>query len=195
MSLSLLKIRDLYYDFSVSGIILLLLALLFTAPLNAAENTTKTYEDEDFYLRFVFRTPEQTAAFYEGRGFPKVAINRIVQSCYVTVILKSRTDDIIWLELDNWEFKTNNKKIQRYQRAYWEKQWQEVNLKQAFRSTFGWTLLPEVRELQPAESVSGNITLTAQTEPFSLSMRFARGKNKKGKMKTLRLNDLYCKGR
>lgn len=172
---------------------LLLLLLLSAAPLIAAEKNKNVYQDEDVYLRFIHRSAEQVGAFYEGRGFPKAAIARVVQSCYVTLILKNKSDDILWFELDNWSFHKNGKTIPRYKQAYWNKQWDEIKLKQAFRSTFGWTLFPEVRDARPGESVSGNISLPMQTHPFSLTLNFARGKNKNGKMKTVKLNDIYCK--
>lgn len=187
-----------YLHCSVTGSILLFLALLFivllpTSPLMAAEKKKNVYQDEDIYLRFIYRSSEQVAAFYEGRGFPKAAIERAVQTCYVTIILKNRSDEVLWFELDNWWFHKNGKTISRYTQSYWNKQWDELKLKQAYRSTFGWTLFPESRDARPGESVSGNITIPKQTYPFSLTLNFARGENKKGKMKTVKLNDIYCK--
>ena len=198
MTLSLFKKRYLHHTCSLTDIVLLFLALLLlvlflSTPLIAAEKNKNVYQDEDIYLRFIYRSAEQVAAFYEGREFPKAAIERAVQTCYVTVILKNKSDDILWFELDNWLFHKNGKTIQRYKQAYWNKQWDEMKLKQAYRSTFSWTLFPETRDAQPGESVSGNITIPMQTHPFSLTLNFARGENKKGKMKTVKLNDIYCK--
>jgi len=200
MTISLFKKRYFYSACSIGDIVLRLLALLVllllllpATPLMAAENKKDVYEDEDIYLRFIYRSAEQVAAFYEGRGFPKAAIARAVQSCYVTVILKNKSDDLLWFELDNWLFHKNGKTIPRYKQTYWNKQWDEMQLKQAYRSTFGWTLFPETRDARPGESVSGNITLPMQMHPFSLTLNFARDENKKGKMKTVQLNDIYCK--
>ena len=199
MSKSLFKKRYLYHHCSIADIVFPFLSLLFLvfvlgAPLIAAENKKNVYEDDDIYLRFIYRSAEQVAAFYEGREFPKAAIERAVQTCYVTLILKNKSDDILWLELDNWLFHKNGKMIPRYKQSYWNNQWDEMKLKQAYRSTFSWTLFPEIRDARPGESVSGNITIPMQTLPFSLTLNFARGQNKKGKMKTVKLNDIYCKG-
>jgi len=180
----------------------LLFCFLFCSPLLAVEKTASkkkenTYEDSEIYLRTVYRSPEQLAAFYEGREFPQEAIKRITQSCYFTIILKNKTDDILWLEIDNWQFSANsaqnNQIIQRYNRAYWNKQWDEINLKQAFRSTFGWTLMPDVRDLRAGEGVGGSIPIPMQTDKFSVTLNFATGKDKKGKMKSVTLPNIQCK--
>ena len=199
MTIYLYKKRFLHHTYSISDIFflflaLLLLLLLLSPPLVAAEKKKNIYEDDDIYLRFIYRSAEQVAAFYEGREFPKAAIERAVQTCYVTIILKNKSDDILWFELENWLFHKNGKTIPRYKQSYWNKQWDEMKLNQAYRSTFSWTLFPETRDAQPGESVGGNITIPMQTDPFSLTLNFARGENKKGKMKTVKFNDIYCKG-
>ena len=187
-----------YYYLSASLYTLILCFLL--TPLVQADSHSKkkkknVYEDNDVYLRSIYRSPEQIYAFYEGREFPHAAIKRITQSCYVTIILKNKTDDVLWLEIDNWVFTKNNPKkdiIHRYKRDYWNKQWDEVNLKQAFRSTFGWTLMPDVRDLRAGEGVGGSIPIPMQTENFSLTLNFATGKNKQGKIKSITLPNIHC---
>lgn len=182
------------YFYSLASTFILLLALFMSSTaLIAAEKKNNTYEDSDIYMRFIYRSADQLAAFYEGREFPKTAINRITQSCYVTAIIKNKTDDVLWIELDNWVFKNKDKTINRYERSYWLKQWEDVKLKPAHRSTFGWTLMPESRDLLPGESVAGNITIPMQTQHFSLTINFVTGKDKKGKVKTLQFNDMRCK--
>jgi len=176
-----------------TGFSVLLIGIFLCSPLQAAEKKKNTYEDEDIYLRSVYRSPEQLAAFYEGREFPKAAIKRIIQSCYVTIILKNKTDDILWLELDNWIFEQKSKIIQRYNRTYWNQQWDEVKLQQSHRSTFGWTLMPEIRDLRPGEGVGGSVPIPMQTENFSLTLNFATGKDKKGKLKSVKLPKIHCK--
>lgn len=178
---------------SIARIIFLFLGLLFSTPLIAADKQKNVYEDDELYLRYIYPFAEGIAAFYEGRGFPKSAIERVTQTCYVTFVVKNKSDDILWFELDNWLFHKNGETIQRYKQSYWDKQWDEIKLKQAYRSTFSWTLFPEVRDARPGESVSGNIALPVQTQPFSLTLNFARGENKNGKMKSVKINDIICR--
>jgi len=171
----------------------LIILMIICSPINAEKKKKNAYEDDEIYLRFVYRSPEQITAFYEGREFPKSAITRITQTCYVTVIIKNKTDDVLWLELDNWIFEKNKQIIKRYKRPYWKKQWEEINLPQAHRSTFGWTLMPDVRDLRPQEGVGGSIPIPKQTGNFSVTFNFATGSDKKGKMKTVKIPETYCK--
>ena len=49
-------------------------------------------------------TAEQTAAFYEARGFPGEAIDIITTTCFVTVHVRNRSRKVIWLDTGRWRF-------------------------------------------------------------------------------------------
>jgi hypothetical protein len=169
------------------------LLLLFGAS-HAIEHKTDNPQIENKQLKFRLtpRTREQTAAFYEGRGFPKSAINQIADTCFFTVIIRNKSDKVLWLELKNWRFYSNNQPVVRLDRKYWEQQWQKINLPQSYRSTFGWTLLPDVRDLQPNEPVGGNIVLPRTREPFTIEALFKTGTNKRGNDIVLRFTNIQC---
>ena len=65
----------------------------------------------------------------------------------------------------------------------------------ANRATFGWTQLPEVRDLRPSEPVGGNVALLPPPGRFRLEARFATGVHKQGKEIVVILDDLSCPGR
>ncbi len=159
---------------------------------NRPKDNEHIYEDKDVSIRIFLRSPEQMAAFYEGREFDKLAIQRISATCNVTVILKNKTADILWLVLDDWQFSRDDSPIHRLKRSYWSAEWDKINLSQAHRSTYGWTLLPEERDLYPNEGVGGSVTLPSQSQPFSLRFHFATGRNKQGKVKSITINHLSC---
>ncbi len=152
-----------------------------------------SFEDKDIMLRFVSFTPQQIGSFYEGREFSRQAIKKLMESCYVTVIVKNKTNDILWLDLDKWVFKQQGKIFQRQTRDYWKKQWEAIDLPQSHRSTFGWTLMPVVRNLYPNEGVGGRIPIPMQTMPFNLTLNFPTGENRRGKVKSITMKDLICK--
>lgn len=152
-----------------------------------------TYEDKDIRMRFVQFTPQQIGAFYEGREFNKAAIKKLMAVCFVTIILKNKTDDTLWLELDHWNFNNDGKSFNRLTRAYWQEQWDEIDLKQAHRSTFSWTLMPATRDLYSGEAVGGRIPIPMQNEPFSLTLNFSTGDDKKGKVKSVNIDNITCK--
>ena len=176
------------------SLLLCTISFFYSHVLLAATQQPTKYEDKDVLARLIFRTPEQLAAFYIGRGFKQEAIKKIQETCFVTAIIKNRNVDVMWLELDNWTFTSGEQPITRIKRDYWKKKWQEIKLPMNHQSTFGWTLLPEVRDLRRDESVGGNVIIPMQSGSFNLTMRFKTGPDKKGKEKKIIFQNIKCVG-
>jgi hypothetical protein len=117
-------------------------------------------ENGQLLVALIPHTPEQMAAFYEARGFPKAAIARISDTCFMTVHIENKSQGVIWLETGDWSFTSNRQPLQRLGTDYWNRQWDAIDLPLANRATFGWTQLPAVRDLQPGEPVGGNNAVT-----------------------------------
>ncbi len=149
-------------------------------------------ENDQILIVLIPHAPEQMAAFYEARGFPRDAIDLIRQTCFVTVHIENKSRSTIWLEQKNWRTSSNSKPLPRLGRDYWDRQWNEINLRLASRSTFGWTQLPLVRDLQPDEPVGGNIIFPGTTESFDLEARFYIGQDKRGGMLVTRFENIQC---
>jgi hypothetical protein len=66
-------------------------------------------------------------------------------------------------------------------------------LSQAHQSTFGWTQLPESRDLRQFEHVGGNVAVEWKDQPFKLIATFKTGADKTGKSKTITVENLTCK--
>ena len=173
---------------------LLLAGLLWGVPaLTHAETPPTPSIDKDGLYMFVrLNTPDQMAAFYEARGFPSRAIDRLRRTCFVMAHVENRGDKVIWLELKNWHFISTQGEIRRLDRNYWNSVWDEIGLPQASRSTFGWTQLPGERDLQPGEPVGGNVILPATDEPFTLMADFLTGKDSRAGMISARFENLHC---
>jgi len=150
------------------------------------------YKDAQVSVRVVMRTPDQLTAFYLGREFNRAAIDKILETCFVTPIIHNKTLDVLWLELDEWQFSQGDKIIPRIKRDYWPDKWQEAELPQSHQSTFGWTLMPEVRDLRLDEGVGGSVVIPMQSRPFTLTMKFRTGADKQGPVKTVVFEDLKC---
>ncbi len=150
------------------------------------------YEDNEVAIRIVLRTPEQLTAFYLGRGFNRSAIDRILDTCFITSVIHNKTLPLLWLELDHWRFKRGAEEIHRIKRDYWREQWRETDLPQAHRSTFGWTLMPEARDLRLDERVGGSVVIPKQTKPFTLIMNFHTTADKQGRVKTVAFEGIEC---
>jgi hypothetical protein len=149
-------------------------------------------ENERLYLFVRLFTPQQMAAFYEARGFPKNAIERLRKTCFLMAHIENRGDEVLWLDLQHWRFTGADGALRRLDREYWQAVWDEIDLPQANRSTFGWTQLPEVRDLQPGEPVGGNLVLPRTGKPFTLGADFLSGKDRRHGRIEVRLQDLRC---
>lgn len=143
-------------------------------------------------MRVTARTPEQVAAFYEARGLPRSAIELLRRACYLTVGVLNKTGDILWLELNTWRAATPTGDVERLDRAYWNTAWTRLDVPQAKRATFGWTLLPEQRDLYPGESAAGNLVLAYADSPFTLQARFATKADRSGKEQVIEIADISC---
>ncbi len=149
----------------------------------------------ELYLSVAPRTPEQIAAFYEARHFPPDAVAALARACLLTVNIRNRSQTVIWLEPARWRFLSQDGDIRRLDRAHWDALWRRINLPAAQRATFGWTQLPETRDLRPGEPVGGNVAVEPPARPFTLEARFSTGADRQGPEIVVRLEDLYCPGR
>ena len=149
-------------------------------------------ENDDMLMVLMPHTPEQIAAFYEARGFPKKALELISKACFITVHIENKSNRVIWLETANWRLSSNNQTLRRLGKEHWDNRWNEINLPLANRSTFGWTQLPVQRDLQPDEPVGGNIVLKGNLRKFNLEARFLTGRDKRGGLLVVRFQDIEC---
>ena len=166
-------------------------------PVAATFGIDKPYkgphiENDDLLVVLRPRTPEQMTAFYEARGFPKAALERIANACFVTVHIRNRSKRVIWLDLAEWAFSSTGQPLTRLDRDYWRAQWDDIDLRQASRSTFGWTLLPETRDLQPDEPVGGNVVFSGQTRKFDMTLNLPTGQQRRGEPITLEFKNVDC---
>lgn len=143
-------------------------------------------------IKFIPRTPNQMASFYEARGFPKEMREVLKQQCFITVGILNTSKTKIWLDLSDWKFSAAGKPIKREHRDYWKKRWQDMGMPLNKQSTFRWTLIPETLDYLPGEHEGGNIVLPFTDKPVSLTATFATGENKQGEKITITTDKLFC---
>ncbi len=170
----------------------LLLSLMCWPVFSFAADTRIVRDGLSFYLSA--RTPEQTDAFYSARGLPTNAVQAIAQTCFLTVGLHNRSADVVWLDLAHWRFTdASGREIARISLPEWTARWQKMSVPLAAQATFGWTQLPETRDMQPDEDVGGNVPLTPPPSgEFTLVARFPTGAEGKGKPIIISVPGLTC---
>jgi hypothetical protein len=166
---------------------------LGAATVAAAQEGRITVEHEGLRLSAAPRAPDQIGAFYLGRGFPKVAVEELAAACFITVGIRNGRSDVVWLEPARWQFVAEDgEPIQRLGRAYWTARWEALGVPDRNRATFGWTQLPEVRDLRPGEPVGGNIALRPVDGPFAIEARFETGEDRRGPELVVHVPGLRC---
>jgi hypothetical protein len=169
----------------------LLFCLLCGSPFVFAAETRITHEGVDFFISA--RTSEQTSAFYSARGLPLAAVQEISKACFLTVGLHNRRADTLWLDLSTWRLTdANGLAVARISRPEWTARWNALQVPLAAQSTFGWTQLPETRDMQPDESVGGNVPIVPPTGKFTLTAHFRTGEKGAGRPVVIKVPGLSC---
>jgi hypothetical protein len=173
--------------------LLLAAGALPAAPWKDGEAPPGPYVDNDrLFMLLRLQTPEQISAFYEARGFPPEALERIRATCFFTVHVDNKGSEVLWLETANWRITQDGVPVSRLGRDHWNRVWDEIDLPQAKRSTFGWTQLPDVRDLQPTEPIGGNIVLPRNGRPYNIRANFHTGANRRQGMISVDFENLHC---
>lgn len=165
--------------------------LLAWPVLALAADARVTREGLDFYISA--RTPEQTSAFYSARGLPLAAVQEIAKACFLTVGVHNRSADIVWLKLAAWRFAdARGHAVARIHRAEWNARWRALQAPPGAQATFGWTQLPESRDLQPDETAGGNVPVVPPQGEFTLIAQFPTGAAGTGKPIEIVVPNLSC---
>ena len=172
------------------------LLMFYAGGVSAADSETVfELDEEDIYARLVVRSADQLSAFYQGREFPDSALKEILKVCMITPIIKNRQYDVAWIKLDQWQFTVDDKVISRLDRSWWKTVWQKQALPLRFQATFGWTLMPEERDLRLDEGVGGSVVIPWQDKPVNLLIRLPVEQGDKKSMREIEFKGIMCSGK
>ena len=190
----IISVQDMIKQLLKSSYLCCLVFLLASnSSAQTARDDAEKFEDDDFKIIVGSRTPEQLSAFYTGRGFNQASIDEIAKKCFVFGIVDNKTYDRLWLALEDWKFfSADGSPVRRMKRSDWADIWKKTGLSQAHQSTFGWTQLPESRDLRQYEHVGGNVAVEWKEKPFKLVATFKTGINKSGTPRTITIENLTC---
>jgi hypothetical protein len=141
------------------------LMLLVIAASASAERVTGTDEEaqlpfwewrtEVLSLRFAQRLPDQSRAYFAGRGFQEEDTKLIASHCIFQTVFKNvaaaDSQHVVEYDLDKWLVVFNGQQLPLKKREVWPSIWQERKTKPAQKIAFEWSLLPTRQRYLPAD--------------------------------------------
>jgi len=106
-------------------------------------------------LRIVQRLPDQTRAYFLGRGFSKSDSDFIASHCFFQTIFRNTSTSTephkLEYDLTQWQIKYQKKNHSLLVRKNWLKIWEQRNVQSAQKIAFEWSLLPTKQEYLPED--------------------------------------------
>jgi len=106
-----------------------------------------------FSLELIQRLPDQTRAFFQGRGFSSDIANDIATQCVLQTIGKNTAQTpqstSISYDLHDWKIHLNTKPQRIKFKELWDKEWAEDGVSTASRIAFRWATFPTQQSFDP----------------------------------------------
>lgn len=110
-----------------------------------------TWHHAGVSVQLVQRLPDQTRAFFLGRGFGAEAVERVAQSCVFQTIFRNDGDEPVGYDLGDWSVRHGAGQAPLLTREVWEEQWRSLGIEEPPRIAFRWALLPTVQRFEPGD--------------------------------------------
>jgi len=110
-----------------------------------------TWEHEGISVQLVQLLPDQTRAFFLGRGFDAESADRVGRACVFQTIFRNDGKRPVEYDLRTWIVHHGGRSLPLRTRDDWEAEWQAEGVAEAPRIAFRWALLPTVQRFEPGD--------------------------------------------
>jgi hypothetical protein len=171
---------------------------IITAPLYAAVITgeeagtgrlTWEWRDSGVSLKLLQLLPDQTRAFYQGRGFSGKQADIIANNCVFQTIFRNDGTTPIDYDLDDWRVSHQGETSALLTRERWSDRWHEHEVGRAARIAMEWALLPT---RQHFESGDYNWGMTSFGLPPGSSFDLTLVIHRNDEVITARIPNILC---
>lgn len=130
-----------------------------------------TWSHQGISLRLVQLLPDQTRAFFLGRGFEADAADRVGRSCVFQTIFRNDGARAVEYDSSRWSILYRSEQLSLRTREVWDREWEARGIDEAARIAFRWSLLPTVQRFQPGDQNWGMTSFGVPPgERFDLSL-------------------------
>ena len=130
-------------------------AELMTGTDEQAQLPFWEWHTQEVSLRFVQRLPDQSRAYFAGRGFQAEDVQYIAGHCIFQTVFKNislaSSRHAIEYDLSKWAVEYQGQTYSLKPREVWQQIWQEREVKPAQMIAFEWSLLPTRQRYLPAD--------------------------------------------
>lgn len=117
-------------------------------------------------VEVIQRLPDQTRAFFLGRGFSRGAVDHLAERCLFQTIVRNRETDVeagpvVSLNLADWRVLTPEGPVPLILKRRWQEDWQRRGESEAARIAFQWALFPTEQRFRPGDWNMGMTTYPA----------------------------------
>lgn len=130
-------------------------AELLTGTDEQAQLPYWEWRTNEMSLRFVQRLPDQSRAYFAGRGFEADDVEIIAGHCIFQTVFKnvasSTSPHTLKYDLGKWVIEFNGQRYALKPREVWKGIWKERTTKPAQMIAFEWSLLPTQQRYLPAD--------------------------------------------
>lgn len=127
-------------------------------------------------MQLIQRLPDQTRAFFLGRGFMRAEADAIGSTCVFQTIFRNDGSQRLSYDLNDWRVVRHPESLSLLTREYWDARWATEEVSQEARIALRWSLLPTRQSYQPGDY---NWGMTSFGLPpgaaFDLSLRVSIG--------------------
>lgn len=138
------------------------------------------------------RLPDQTRAFFMGRGFSPEQVEPLAANCVFQAIIRNSATapTPVALNLAEWHVipASGNTQPLRLE-AQWQAEWEKRSVAQPARIAFRWALFPTLQRFEPGDWNMGMITFGLPPgSHFDLEVVWHAG----DELRRQRFTDMYC---
>lgn len=107
--------------------------------------------------------PDQTRAFFQGRGFPAASADEIARACVFQVIVSNAAGadaaPAVAIDLRRWRIDAGQGPVPLPVESTWQPRWASAGVPPPARIAFRWALLPTEQTFGPGDQAWGMLPL------------------------------------
>jgi len=151
-------------------------------------------EDNGMELELIQRLPDQSRAFFQGRGFTSKIADKISKSCIFQVIARNSKEKEkglpITIRLQDWQVVFNKQTQGIKLKEAWDADWSINEVNQAARIAFRWATFPTEQTFDAGGDYNWGMMSIGLTpgDKFALKVNWKEGTQAKEQW----INDLKC---